>query len=65
MRYLYTLIFTLLIPVYLLRIYWRGFRAPAYRKRWLERFGFFETPVEQSGIWVHAVSVGEVQAVAQ
>ncbi|MEW8563909.1 MAG: lipid IV(A) 3-deoxy-D-manno-octulosonic acid transferase [Candidatus Thiodiazotropha sp.] len=65
MRYLYTLIFTLLIPIYLLGIYWRGFRAPAYRKRWLERFGIFETPVEQSGIWVHAVSVGEVQAVAQ
>ncbi|MES9993397.1 MAG: lipid IV(A) 3-deoxy-D-manno-octulosonic acid transferase [Candidatus Thiodiazotropha sp.] len=65
MRHLYTLIFTLLIPFYLLRLYWRGFKAPSYRKRWLERFGIFENPLEQSGIWVHAVSVGEVQAIAQ
>ncbi|MCU7816848.1 MAG: lipid IV(A) 3-deoxy-D-manno-octulosonic acid transferase [Candidatus Thiodiazotropha sp. (ex Rostrolucina anterorostrata)] len=65
MRYLYTLLFTLLVPVYLLRLYWRGFRAPAYHERWLERFGIFEQPLKQEGIWVHAVSVGEVQAVAQ
>jgi 3-deoxy-D-manno-octulosonic-acid transferase len=65
MRYIYTLLFTLLVPVYLLRLYWRGFRAPSYRKRWLERLGIFGAPVEQGGIWVHAVSVGEVQAVAQ
>ncbi|MES9989443.1 MAG: lipid IV(A) 3-deoxy-D-manno-octulosonic acid transferase [Candidatus Thiodiazotropha endolucinida] len=65
MRYLYTLIFTLLLPVYFLRLYWRGFRAPAYRQRWLERLGVFDTPIEQGGIWVHAVSVGEVLAVAQ
>ncbi|MCU7878782.1 MAG: lipid IV(A) 3-deoxy-D-manno-octulosonic acid transferase [Candidatus Thiodiazotropha sp. (ex Lucinoma borealis)] len=65
MRYLYTLLFTLLVPVYLLRLYWRGFKAPAYRERWLERFGIFEHPLDQNGIWVHAVSVGEVQAVAQ
>ncbi|MCU7882083.1 MAG: lipid IV(A) 3-deoxy-D-manno-octulosonic acid transferase [Candidatus Thiodiazotropha sp. (ex Lucinoma aequizonata)] len=65
MRHLYTLLFTLLVPVYLLRLYWRGFRVPAYRERWLERFGIFEQPLKQDGIWVHAVSVGEVQAVAQ
>ncbi|WP_316366836.1 lipid IV(A) 3-deoxy-D-manno-octulosonic acid transferase [Candidatus Thiodiazotropha sp. CDECU1] len=65
MRYIYTLILTLLVPVYFLRLYWRGFKAPAYRQRWLERLGIFETPIEQGGIWVHAVSVGEVQAVAQ
>ena len=65
MRYLYTFLFTLLVPVYLLRLYWRGFKAPSYRKRWLERLGVFEAPLEQNGIWVHAVSVGEVLAVAQ
>ncbi|MCU7937606.1 MAG: lipid IV(A) 3-deoxy-D-manno-octulosonic acid transferase [Candidatus Thiodiazotropha sp. (ex Dulcina madagascariensis)] len=64
MRHLYTLLFTLLVPVYLLRLYWRSLRAPAYRKRWLERFGVFESPGKQQGIWVHAVSVGEVQAMA-
>jgi 3-deoxy-D-manno-octulosonic-acid transferase len=65
MRYLYTLLFTLLVPVYLLRLYWRGFKAPAYRQRWHERFGLFDDPVRQGGIWVHAVSVGEVLAIAR
>jgi 3-deoxy-D-manno-octulosonic-acid transferase len=37
-------------------------RAPAYWQRWLERFGFFPPlPVQQS-LWIHAVSMGEVQA---
>ncbi len=65
MRYIYTFLITLLVPAYLLRLYWRGFKAPSYRKRWLERLGVFEAPLDQGGIWVHAVSVGEVLAVAQ
>jgi 3-deoxy-D-manno-octulosonic-acid transferase len=65
MRLLYTLLFTLLVPVYMLRLYWRGFKAPAYRERWGERFGLFDAPPRQDGIWVHAVSVGEVLAIAQ
>ncbi len=65
MRYLYTLLFTLLVPLYLLRIYWRGFRSPAYRERWHERFGLFEDPARRGGIWVHAVSVGEVLAISR
>ncbi|MCU7843674.1 MAG: lipid IV(A) 3-deoxy-D-manno-octulosonic acid transferase [Candidatus Thiodiazotropha sp. (ex Monitilora ramsayi)] len=65
MRYLYTALFTLLTPFYLLRLYWRGIRAPAYRDRWLERFGFFQRQCQEQGIWVHAVSVGEVLAIAQ
>ncbi len=65
MRYLYTLLFTLLVPLYLLRIYWRGFRAPAYRERWHERFGLFDDPSRRGGIWVHAVSVGEVLAISR
>lgn len=65
MRYLYTALFTLLIPFYLLRLYWRGFRSPAYRERWHERFGLFDDPAQRGGIWVHAVSVGEVLAVAR
>lgn len=61
MRRLYSLIFTLLLPLILLRLYFRGRKAPAYKARRRERFGLGEslnTPV----IWVHAVSVGEVQA---
>jgi 3-deoxy-D-manno-octulosonic-acid transferase len=64
MRYLYTLLLLLLVPLYPLRLYWRALKAPAYRKRWLERFGFFSHPDRQGGIWIHAVSVGEVQAIA-
>ena len=65
MRYLYTVLFTLLTPLYLLRVYWRGFRAPAYRERWQERFGLFGKASRIGGIWVHAVSVGEVLAIAR
>ncbi len=65
MRYLYTALFTLLSPFYLLRIYWRGIKAPAYRDRWLERFGILQRQESGQGIWVHAVSVGEVVAIAQ
>jgi 3-deoxy-D-manno-octulosonic-acid transferase len=65
MRYLYTSLFTLLVPFYLLRLYWRGFKSPAYRERWHERFGLFDEASRQGGIWVHAVSVGEVLAIAR
>ncbi|WP_292752367.1 3-deoxy-D-manno-octulosonic acid transferase, partial [Methylophaga sp. UBA4204] len=42
---------------------WRGFKAPAYFKRWNERFGHIPSRAsEQNLIWVHAVSVGEVEA---
>ena len=65
MRLLYTLLFTLLAPFYLARLYWRGLRMPAYRERWPERFGIFAGSGRRDGIWVHAVSVGEVLAIAQ
>jgi len=58
-RWFYTGVITLSIPVVLLRLWWRGRKNPAYRERWLERFGIFEPPPRTGGIWVHAVSVGE------
>jgi len=61
-RYLYSAFLYLLTPVYLLYLYWRGRRAPAYRDRWAERFGFYELEAQQGPIWIHAVSVGEAQA---
>lgn len=64
MRVLYTALFYLLIPLILARLWWRGRRAPAYRRRWRERFGWFPAPVAQPAIWVHAVSVGETIAAA-
>ena len=63
MRLLYTLLLYLSIPVLLLRLLWRSIKAPAYRRRWLERFGRFDTPIVEGSLWIHAVSVGEVQAV--
>jgi 3-deoxy-D-manno-octulosonic-acid transferase len=62
MLQLYTLLFLLLVPLILLRLLWRSIRAPAYRRRWLERFGIFPKFAISESIWIHAVSVGEVQA---
>ncbi|MCQ8117618.1 lipid IV(A) 3-deoxy-D-manno-octulosonic acid transferase [Methylomonas rosea] len=62
MRNLYTLLYGLLLPAVLLRLYWRGFKAPQYRQRWLERLGFYQRPSRQGVIWIHAVSVGEAEA---
>ena len=64
MRWLYSLLLYVLTPLILLRLWLRGRKAPAYRKRIAERFGFFDAPVSAGGIWVHAVSVGESIAAA-
>lgn len=64
MRRLYTLLLCLGLPLILLRLLWRSLRAPAYRRRWGERFGRFAPPAAVGGVWIHAVSVGEVQAIA-
>ncbi|BAW79723.1 3-deoxy-D-manno-octulosonic-acid transferase domain-containing protein [Candidatus Nitrosoglobus terrae] len=46
----------------MIRLLWRGYHNPAYLHRWSERFGFTPFLAEKAIIWVHAVSVGEVQA---
>jgi 3-deoxy-D-manno-octulosonic-acid transferase len=61
-RLIYNLFFLLLLPFLFLRLLWRSFRAPTYRKRWLERLGIFVAPAQQGGIWLHTVSVGEFMA---
>lgn len=62
MRALYSLLLYLLTPLVLLRLAWRGLRAPAYWRRWSERFAWRPAFVPESCIWIHAVSVGETQA---
>jgi len=62
MRLFYTLLLYLSLPALLLRLLWRSIKAPAYRRRWAERFGCFKPPAVEGGLWIHAVSVGEVQA---
>jgi 3-deoxy-D-manno-octulosonic-acid transferase len=62
-RHLYSVFFYLLMPLILLRLLFRGMAAPNYRKRWLQRFGFFTPPeLNKDTIWLHAVSVGETLA---
>ena len=66
MRYLYSALLYLLFPLLLLRMLLRSLRAPDYRHRLLERLGICNPGFEMDSpvIWVHAVSVGEVQAAA-
>lgn len=63
-RSLYTLVLYLLTPLILYRLAFRGLRARGYFSRWFERFGFFPDSGIRSSIWIHAVSVGEVNAAA-
>jgi 3-deoxy-D-manno-octulosonic-acid transferase len=65
MRLIYTSLFYLCTPIIILRLLWKSRRLPAYRDRILERF-FLQskkpTPVD---VWVHAVSLGEVNAAVE
>jgi 3-deoxy-D-manno-octulosonic-acid transferase len=62
LRFLYTVAMYLATPVIVWRLTWRGFRYRGYFRRWRERFGLFPDPGLRDCIWVHAVSVGEVNA---
>lgn len=63
-RVAYTLILYALTPLIFYRLVFRGLRSRGYFSRWFERFGFFPDPRIESSIWIHAVSVGEVNAAA-
>ena len=62
MRFAYALITYLMMPVY--AAYWavRGLGNRSYRDRFGQRFGFGYPLMTGGSIWIHAVSVGEVQA---
>ncbi len=63
MRLLYTLAMFIATPLLMLRLWARGMRYGDYHQRWRERFGHFDVPeFAAGGIWVHAVSLGEVNA---
>jgi len=61
-RFFYTLTLYLLTPLVLYRLAARGIKYHGYFARWRERFGFFPDPGIEGSIWIHAVSLGEVNA---
>ena len=63
MRLLYLLAVYLSAPIISVVFLWRGIRHRSYRENLRERWGFGRR-VAPGGVWLHAVSVGEVQACA-
>lgn len=63
MRLIYSCLLYILLPVLFLRLYWRGFKVPAFRHRWAERLAWYKQPHAQQVIFFHAVSVGEVESI--
>ena len=61
MRFVYICLAYLLAPFFTAGLALRGFRDRTHWQGFWQRFGFGETAARR-GIWVHAVSVGEVQA---
>ncbi|HTT01608.1 MAG TPA: lipid IV(A) 3-deoxy-D-manno-octulosonic acid transferase [Steroidobacteraceae bacterium] len=65
-RRLYSLLVYLLTPLFCAFLLWRGVRERGYLRHFGERFGLGAVLLAPSGaqgsIWVHAASVGEVQA---
>ena len=62
-RALYLIAVYAAAPLVSLKLLWRGLRDRSYWSRFSERFGYGE-PSVPNGVWLHAVSVGEVQACA-
>ena len=66
LRGLYSAALYLLAPVTIYHLIWRGFRHNEYFHRWAERYAVYppERQRHAETVWVHAVSVGEVNAAA-
>lgn len=64
LRVLYSALLCVLVPVTVYHLIWRGFRQAEYLHRWSERYAVYATPPLAGTLWVHAVSVGEVNAAA-
>ncbi len=64
LRGLYSAALYLLLPVTLYHLVWRGFRHGEYLLRWNERYAVYDPGAEPVDVWVHAVSMGEVNAAA-
>nr|WP_242110665.1 lipid IV(A) 3-deoxy-D-manno-octulosonic acid transferase [Luteimonas aquatica] len=64
LRGLYSAALYVLAPITIYHLIWRGFRQPEYFQRWNERYSVYAAAPHAQSVWVHAVSVGEVNAAA-
>lgn len=64
LRALYSAVLYVLTPATVYHLIWRGFRVPGYFQRWGERYAAWSGAPHDVDVWVHAVSVGEVNAAA-
>ena len=64
MRPLYVLLVYLVAPLVIAHEAWKALFNPAYRGRLGQRLGFVQRAARPGSVWIHAVSVGEVQAAA-
>ena len=58
----YSSLLVLLMPAYLLRLWWRGRVEPLYRTALGERLGHHRGAASAGCVWIHAVSLGETRA---
>ena len=63
MRCLYGLLVRLATPAVFAYFLWRARREPAYRHGWSQRLGRLPPECPRGAVWIHAASVGEVQAI--
>ena len=64
LRGLYSAALYILAPITIYHLIWRGFRQRAYFQRWNERYASYPAITAATPLWLHAVSVGEVNAAA-
>ncbi len=61
-RGFYSLVSRIALPFSMYYLIWRGLRQREYLDRWSERFAFYQGEGLDGCVWLHAVSVGEVNA---
>lgn len=66
MRLFYSILWLFVLPLILLRLWWRGYKEPNYRQHIGERLGFYwqldKLNIIPPILWIHAVSIGEMRA---
>lgn len=64
--FFYDCLWLVLLPMAVIRLYWKARHQPQYVRNMAERFAFYRHEqllfAHQNPIWVHAVSVGETRA---